>query len=238
VDDAAGGHHHQVVGLQGMGDLVQHADHRAAVAPSARTSAASRPGAAGPGWPAARPSAARSACTASARASSTRWRSPPDRRPSGVRASPRPGCAQRLLHGRAVGAPRRRQPALCGRRPSMATSYTVRSSAAALVLAQPGRCARALAPLHAAERLACSSTSPRVRQQAGQHAQQRRLAGAVGADDAGPAARGRSAGRSVQHLALPPVPARRTRALQCLVPTAAAHANAPRALRRCISHSR
>jgi hypothetical protein len=79
--------------------------------------------------------------------------------------------------------------AWCGRRPSMATSYTVRSSALAFVLPQPGQRAGALARLgqrasggpSSAPRRRCGSSPASALQQG-------RLARAVGADDAGPAA--------------------------------------------------
>ena len=143
-------HHHQVVGLQRhassscstLTTVPPRATWRAHDAP------ASRPGAAGRGWPAARPSAARGACTASARASSTRWRSPPDSWPSG-RSRQSQHCVSRIAArtaawSAALGA---RQPGLVRQAAQHHDVVRQQVVGAAFALPQPGqRRGRARAP--------------------------------------------------------------------------------------------
>jgi hypothetical protein len=201
VQHAAARQHHHVVGLQRQRHLVQHADHRLARPPGRAPAAASRPGAAGRGWPGVRPSAApapaRPGRGPAARAGARR----PRAAQRALAPVPGLGGAQRLLHRGVVGRGRASQ-AWCGRRPSMATSYTVRSSPPSLrsAPARPaaGPCragaSRPVGGPAGAPRARCAAAAPPAPQQGG-------FAGAVGADDAGPAPGGQGRSMPVQYRA-------------------------------------
>jgi hypothetical protein len=189
VHHAASGHHNHLLCVQRDGDFMQHADHRLARRPPARAPApASRPGAVGPGWPAARPSAApgpaRPARGPAARAGARRPTVAPSARSRQSQAWVARSASSTAEWSAALGDASQ---GWCGRRPSMATSkHGQVIGATSFWPSQASCCARARMG-SAASGWPSSVTLCAVGQQPGQHFQQRGFAGAIGADDAGPA---------------------------------------------------
>ena len=149
------------------------------------------------------------------------------------------GGAQRAFHGGAVGRVGRGQPALvrqAAEHRDVVDQQVVGRALARHALAQPRESPRALACRQLRGGLAEQAQLAAVREQARQHLEQGRLAGAVGADDAGPA---RGADRevdAVQHLG---AAERRAHAAHLeRLGGGGRHEAVPLAVRRCISHSR
>jgi hypothetical protein len=175
---------------------------------------------------------------ASARASSTRWRSPPDS--SGSRRSAQSaalGERHRARDRRLVGRPRRAEQAGV-RQPAQRDRLARRQLAAGVAaLRQPGDRAAARVGRPVGERAAVQPHLATVRRaQPGEHAQQRRLAGAVGPDDGGPAGAERRAD-AAQHR--PPAERElQVLGLQQRVGSAGVGVHRQPSRRRCSSHSR
>ena len=150
------------------------------------------------------------------------------------RASPRiASAAWRARPPRWSAAPGAPSQAWCGRRPSITTSRASRSSAPRFVLAQPGEHAGpARAWLQSDASRPSNGTRPRCGSSCASALQQRRLAGAVGSDDRGPAAAGHGQVDAVQHLRARPSVTRRSLARIAAPLTAASGASATAGSRR------
>ena len=170
VGHPAVGHHQQVVGPQRQRQFVQHGDGGAAGARGALPGPARRPGAAGPGWPAARPSAAPA-------------RPPPAHAPAGRAGAPR----RRVARAAARASPSARSgasppPRSHGRPPSARTARGGRGSRPSIATSRPAgprRLRPARCPSHASAR----ARSRLLQSGRGAPASRRRLAPAA----AGPA---------------------------------------------------
>ncbi|MNK75108.1 hypothetical protein D3C87_946430 [compost metagenome] len=149
------------------------------------------------------------------------------------------GAAQCAFDGIAIGFAGCREPALVRQPPQhgdVVDHQVVGTALARAALAQPGQAPRAHAGRHGSLRLAEEPHLAAMCEQAGQRFQQRRLAGPVRSDDAGPAAGRERQVDAVQHLDRPERGAEAVRFERG--GWRAAHRPPPFAPRRCISHSR
>jgi hypothetical protein len=234
----AGGHHDHLVGLQRHGDFVQHADHGLALrhqrAHQRQPVGLVRRVQVGQGLVHQQ----HLRLHGQRAASSTRWRSPPDSSPR-RRSRQSQACVARNACSTPRGRPPGRgQPGLV-RQAAQHGHVPGRQVVGARFRSGPARTApRALAPRQSRQRLAQQLHLPHwwgSRPASG--LEQRGLAGAIGADDAGPAA-GRQAAMPCSTSAFAQAVALHFLPRAACVKRYRIHKHPAPQVRRCISHSR